>query len=228
MRIGETEVSDDVIGAELKKAGNRIVSESDFVSKAEQANLVAKARSILGDKFDNLDELARIVKAHEENENKSKSQLELALAANKEMEKLLSTYKGEAQKAKIDVRRREVDDMFKEAQEHFNTKVIEPILKPFKEDLYNVKEEEMQNAEFMRAAIKERLDRAAEIQKGELSKLGLAGISAEEAKNSSFGGGQVVMKESSGRQITGKADLWGISKETAATPMGIPLFAKKN
>lgn len=229
MRIGEIEVADSLVEEYFKKAGQRVVKEDEWISKAEQANLVAKARGVLGDQFNDIDGLAAIVKAHKENENKSKSQLELALAANKEMEKALNTYKGEVQNAKLAMRRKDVDEWFREGQEALKTPVIEPILRPFKEELYGLKDEEVQNIEFLRSAVKERLERAAEIQKGELAKLGLAGISAEDAKTS-FGGGQtnVSVKESKGVQITNPIDLWGISKQGAASPMGVPIYSQRD
>jgi hypothetical protein len=220
MRIGETEIPDVALEAALKASGQRLVKEEDYTSKAEQAAIVAKLRAALGDRVGNIDELAGIVKAHDENVIKSKSQVELATAAAKELEKQLAAERGNLQNLKMQMRKRDIDEWFREGQEVFNTKIIEPILEPFKKELLNLKDEEIQNVELVKGIIKEKLDKAGEIQKGELVRLGLAGISPSEGQ--SFGGGQtnLTVKESKGVAINNATDLWSISKQAAASPMG--------
>lgn len=225
IKIGETEIPEAALTEALKANGQRIVKEDDFISKATQGAELAKLRSEIGDLP--LTDLANIVKAHKENELKSKSQVELATAAAKELEKQLIAARGETANMKLAMRKRDVDEWFREGQEAFGVKVIEPILAPFKAELYEIKDEEAQNVEFLKSAVKQRLDKAAEIQKGELARLGLAGITQNASEGQSFGGGQVQVKASQGQQITGANDLFSILKGGSANPMNAGIWTKK-
>lgn len=224
MLIAGTEVPETVLLEAIKASGQRIVKEDDYISKATQSAELAKLRSGIGDLP--LDELSQIVKTHKENEMKSKSQVELATAAAKEMEKLLLAERGNLTKMKLDIRKRDVDEWFRDAQDAFGVKVIDPILSPFKQEFYELKDEQVADIEFLKAAVKEKLEKAQEIQKGELAKLGLAGITQTEA-GASFGGGQVNIKDSGGKQISNPNDLFNILKDGAANPMNAGIWGKK-
>lgn len=229
MKIGENEVADTLIESELKTRGMRIVKDEDYISKAEQSAVVAKMRSLLGDKMDSPEKLAEMVKAYEEHERSSKSQLELAVAQAKELEKALLEERGRVQQAKLEMRKRDVDAWFAEGMEVTGVKVMEPILGPFKQDFLKLKDEEIQNVEFLKGLVVDRITKASEIQKDQLARLGLNGISSNDSRPTSFGGGDTNFqtKQSPGMQIQNPNDLFEIQRKGAASPVSIPIFGER-
>lgn len=225
MKIGDMEIPDAAIEDVIKKSGKRIVESDDYEKKAAAAADLAKFRKVTGDER-SIDEIDKIIKAYEESEKKNKTQAELALAEAKRLEKEWKTAQGEVKKLQMEVRKRDVTEYFNQAQAATGIKIIEPILESFRKPFYEMEDGSV-TPEQLKEQVAQALSKAADIQKGELLKLGLQGIAPENA--ASFSGGSMKMNvaASPGVEIGGPQDLFNIMRQTSATPMGVPLAVPK-
>src|SRR3990172_1884717 len=220
MLINGLEVPDSAMEAALKAAGKRVVEEDDYIKKAEASKDLAKFRAVTGESR-SIEDIEKIIKAHEENDKKNKTQVELLTAEVRRLQELALAKDGEVKKAQKEVRKRDVDRYFNEAMVANKLTIIEPILAPFKQEFYDVDETGI-TPEILKKKVEEALVRAGELQKGELARLGLQGIPSDQA--SSFGGGQVNITPSKGVNITNPNVLWDMLGKTSASPSGSPLF----
>jgi len=223
MKIGDLEVPDSAVEAALKSLGKRVADEDDYIKKAEAAADLAKFRKVTGDDR-SIEDIKKIIEAHEEASKKNKTQTELLMAETKRLQDALEVQKGEVKKAQIEVRKRDVKQYFDEAMKANKMPIIDPIIEPFRQEFYELDDTTI-TPEVLKAKVNDAIQKAAELQKGELLKLGLTGVSPDAV--SSFGAGftnptlQVTPQRV--QTAASEGDLFNIMREASATPMGVPL-----
>lgn len=225
MKIGEYEIPDSAIEEAIKASGKRVVEKEDYERKAEAAADLAKFRKVTGDDR-SIEDIQKIINEHEEAQKKNKTQAELALAEAKRLEKELKAKEAELTATKLEVKKRDVKSYFDQAMEMSGIKVIEPILEPYRAKFYDLDEAKFTKEQLQEEVVKA-LTQASDIQKGELQRLGLHGISPEQ--NASFGGGMtsfgpVEIKTPARKDITSPMDMFEILRQTSASPTGAPLL----
>ena len=227
MKIGEYDIPDSAIEDAIKASGKRVVEKEDYERKAEAAADLAKFRKVTGDDR-SIDEIQKIIHEHEEAQKKNKTQAELALAEANRLEKKTKELEAELTATRLEVKKRDVKSFFEQAMDGTGIKVIEPILEPYRAKFYDLDESKF-TPETLKEEVVKALSQAAEIQKGELQRLGLSGISPEE--NASFGGGMtnfgpMEVKTPARKDITSPMDMFEIMRQTSASPTMAPIFSK--
>lgn len=222
MKIGELEISDVAFEAFLKQSGKRVVEDSDYTKKAEAAADLAKFRAVTGESR-SIEDIGKILKAHEENEKKNKTESELLKGELDRLTKELTKREEAIKAAQLEVRRTQVDRHFEKQMELSGMKVIEPILNEFRKPFYEMDESKL-TQEQLAAQVNEALTKAAERQNQELQRLGLGNTAGAvtPAAPVPFGGVNVTP----GRGVPLGADgVQAMLQSNAATPWSTP-FAK--
>jgi hypothetical protein len=182
---------------------------------------LAKFRKVTGDNR-SVEDIEKIIKAYEEAENKNKTQTELLMAETKRLQDALKVKDGEIKLAQLEVTKRDVKQYFEQAMEANKLKVIDPILEPFRQEFYTMDQTGL-TPETLKEKVNQAILKASELQKGELARLGLNGITPEPTGQSFGAGYSINVTPNSGRSAASETDLFAIMRETSATPMGIPL-----
>lgn len=223
MKIGDLEIPDSAVEDALKQRGMRLVERDDYEKKAAAAADLAKFRKVTGDDR-SIDDIQKIINEHEEAQKKNKTQAELALAEAKRLEKEKKALEAELTQTRLEVRKRDVKAFFEQASQASGIKVIDPILEPYRAKFYDADISNITPEQFKEQVI-QALTQASEIQKGELQRLGLHGISPDEHQTS-FGGGMTPLTPEVNMTpgANGPLDFWKIMRETSASPMGVPLL----
>jgi hypothetical protein len=226
MKVGDLEIPDSAVEAVLKASGKRIVEDSDYIKKSEAANDLAKFRAVTGDGR-SIEELQGILKAHEESQQKNKTQVELLMAEVNRQKEIIAARERDMLNQSLEIKRRDVKQYFNEAMEANKLKIIEPILAPIREEIVGLDENKL-SPESLKQAVNDALKRADELQRGELMRLGLNGISQPEP-SSGFGSGYSSFQAPSGKgaEIKDVGDMFDIMRTTSAGPLGVPLGSPK-
>lgn len=222
MKVGDLEIPDSAIEAELKKLGKRFVDDDDYQKKASAAADLAKFRKITGEDR-SIEDIDKIIKQFEDNERKQKTQAELALAEAKRLEKELKEAKANATALQFEIRKRDVTKYFDQVMTETGVRVIDPILEPERKRFYELDPSSV-TPEQLKEQVTQSLLRAQELQSGELAKLGFHGISPDQAQSFTVGGG-ITSKVPGVSQAQNEGDMWAIMSKGAASPLGIPGIA---
>jgi hypothetical protein len=225
MKIGDFEIPDSAVEDAFKSRGMRIVEGSDYEKKAAAAADLAKFRKVTGDDR-SIDDIQAIINEHEAAKKKNQTQAELALAEAVRLGKEKKAVEAELTLMKLEVRKRDVKSYFENAMQVSGIKVIDPILEPYRAQFYDLDESKV-TAEQLKEQVVQALTKASELQKGELQRLGLQGVSPDE-HGASFGGGMTfTQQETRQSKEVGPLDFYKIMRETSATPLGVPLMRDK-
>lgn len=215
MKIGDVEVPDGALEEAIKKLGKRVVDDKDYLSKSEAAGDLAKFRAVTGENR-SVEDIGKIIKAYEENERKNKTEAELMKGEVDRLKAELSKLGKEAEAAKFEVRKGQVNKYFDAAMEKLAVRVIEPILQEFRDPFYTVDESKLPQVE-LEKQVGEAITKAVEKQKNELARLGL-GSPAEQTNQQALFSGMVVTPPK-GDTVKDVYDMMG---KTSASPMRIP------
>jgi hypothetical protein len=217
----EVDVPDSLIEAEVKRSGRRVVDDADYVKKAEAGNELQKLRLVAGENR-TIEEIANLIKTYEDGEKAKKTETELLKLKVDELTRKMGDAEAEKLKIQKEVKKRDVVDYFREAAKKENINLIGPILDRIMEPFFNedVKPENKADWDLrVKAALKE----GSDYQTGELARLGVGGAKQDDA---GFSGGGITITRNSGIPL-GSEDIAGILKETAATPLGAPIFGQQ-
>lgn len=214
MKIGDIEVPDGALEEAIKKLGRRVVDDKDYLAKSEAAGDLAKFRAVTGENR-SVEDIAKIIKAYEENERKNKTEAELMKGEVDRLKVELSKLAKEAEAAKFEVRKNQVNKFFDSAMEKLAVRVIEPILQEFRDPFYTIDESKIDQPT-LEKQVGEAITKAVEKQKNELARLGL-GNSAEQSPTNPFSG--MVVTPGKGDMM---ADANAILGRTSSSPMRIP------
>lgn len=209
MKIGDLEIPDSAVEDALKGAGRRVVDEKDFLSKSEQALLVAKIKDALGGR--SVDDLPKIVEAYGEIEKKNKTQTELLTSEVKRLQAEIEKREIAAKELQRQVRMRDVDDYFQQAMEKEKLAIIPSILSEVKKTFYDREASPEKKAEFDRdvaAALKGAYERQAK----ELAALGIGPTTPQTGIS---GGGR---NRDGAAAVGSDADIQAILKSTSSGP----------
>lgn len=219
MKIGDFEVPDSQVEDILKKSGKRVVENDDYIKKSEAAADLARFRAATGDSR-SVEEIGAIIKQHEENEKKNKTQTELLSSEVVRLKKELERAAEVATKAQREVKIRDINNYFNQAQEALGLKVIDPILQEFRAPFYDLDETKISPDE-LKSKVNEAIAKATEKQNAELARLGLGSANAPGKQGESpFTG--AYQKTPAGGPVVG--DPWEYIKRTSTSPMGSPLL----
>lgn len=212
MKIGDLEVPDTALEAALKSLGKRVVEDNDYIKKAEAAADLSRFRAVTGENR-SVDEIAEIIKKHEESEKKNKTQAELLKGEVDRLTAELKKRDAETTQMKKEIQKQAVARHFQGIAEQLKVKVIPSILEKYQAEFYELDTSKVTQDE-LNLKVTEALKKASEEQTRELAALGLRGNTTQEG--ASFGAGMFGKPPESN-------DIYKLLDETAASARGIPL-----